>query len=186
MYHVPLTFQCIYVCSDERDENGEGEDEKEWRLPGLLYADGLVLCEESEEDLRAMVGWYVQVCRRSRLKFNVVKNKLRVLGGEDGLECEVYVDEMQLEHALEFKYLGCVLNESGKDKAEFRKKVVSGRRVQSAIRSLGYSLRLLESCLLLRMEVWKEKERSRIRAVQVDNVRGLLGIRRWIKSRMHG
>ena len=26
--------------------------------------------------------------------------------------------------------------------------------------------------------VWREKERSRIRAVQMDNLRGLLGIRR--------
>ena len=26
--------------------------------------------------------------------------------------------------------------------------------------------------------VWKEKEKSRIRAVQIDNLRGLLGIRR--------
>ena len=32
------------------------EDGREWRLPGLLYADDLVLCCESEEDLRAMVG----------------------------------------------------------------------------------------------------------------------------------
>ena len=29
--------------------------------------------------------------------------------------------------------------------------------------------------------IWKEKERSRIRAVQMDNVRGLLGIRRMDK-----
>ena len=28
---------------------------KEWRLPGLFYADHLVLCGESEENLRAMV-----------------------------------------------------------------------------------------------------------------------------------
>ena len=26
--------------------------------------------------------------------------------------------------------------------------------------------------------LWKEKERSRVRAVQMDNLRGLLGIRR--------
>ena len=26
--------------------------------------------------------------------------------------------------------------------------------------------------------LWKEKERSRVRAVQIDNLRGLLGIRR--------
>ena len=34
--------------------------------------------------------------------------------------------------------------------------------------------------------LWKEKERSRIRAIQMDNFRGLLGIRRWIGFRMHG
>ena len=48
-------------------------------------------------------------------------------------------------------------------------------------------LRVLESwmkyCLylFLRMaarQCWKDKERSRIRAVQMDNLRGLLGIRR--------
>ena len=37
---------------------------REWRLPGLLYADGLVLCGDPEEDLRAMVEWSVEVCRR--------------------------------------------------------------------------------------------------------------------------
>ena len=32
------------------------EDGREWRLPGLLYTDDLVLCGESEEDLRVMEG----------------------------------------------------------------------------------------------------------------------------------
>ena len=32
------------------------EDGREWGLPGLLYADDLVLRGESEEDLRVMVG----------------------------------------------------------------------------------------------------------------------------------
>ena len=40
------------------------EDGKEWRLPGLLHTDELVLCGESEEDLRVMVGWFAEVCRR--------------------------------------------------------------------------------------------------------------------------
>ena len=31
------------------------EGESEWRLPGLLYADNLVLYDELEEDLRAML-----------------------------------------------------------------------------------------------------------------------------------
>ena len=39
-----------------RFEEEEEEEGREWRLPGLLYADELVLCGESEEDARAMVG----------------------------------------------------------------------------------------------------------------------------------
>ena len=31
-------------------------DGREWIFPGLLYAGDLVLCGESEEDLRAMLG----------------------------------------------------------------------------------------------------------------------------------
>ena len=38
----------------------------ESRLPGLSYADNLVLCDESDEDLSAMVGRFVEVCRRRK------------------------------------------------------------------------------------------------------------------------
>ena len=46
------------------------------------------------------------------------------------------VDGIRLEHFLEFKYLGCVLDKSGKDGSEFIVKVKGGRRVAGAIRSL--------------------------------------------------
>ena len=64
------------------------EEEREWRLPGLLYADELVLWGELEEDLRAMVELFVEVCRRRGLKVSAGKSK-GMLGGEEGLECEV-------------------------------------------------------------------------------------------------
>ena len=54
-----------------------------------------------------MVGQFVEVWRRG-LKDNAGKNKGMVLGGEEGLECEVCVDDMRLEYVLEFKYLGCM------------------------------------------------------------------------------
>ena len=50
--------------------------------------------------------------------------------------CEVYVDGIRLEHVSEFKYLGCVFEESGTDGAERIRKVASGRRVAGAVRSL--------------------------------------------------
>ena len=40
-----------------------------------------------------------------------------VLNGEEGLECEVHVDGIHLEHVSEFKYLGCILDESATDGA---------------------------------------------------------------------
>ena len=46
------------------------EEGREWRLPDLLYADDFVLCCESEEDLRSMVGRFVEMCRRRGLKVN--------------------------------------------------------------------------------------------------------------------
>ena len=91
--------------------------------------------------------------------------------------------------------MGYVLDELGTDEAECSRKVASGRRVAGAISSLvnARSLQLEctrvlhESLLMLVLTygsetmICKEKERCRIRAVQMDNFRGLLGIRRMDK-----
>ena len=69
-------------------------------------------------------------------KVNAGKSKVMVMNGEEGLECEVHVDGVHLEHVSEFKYLGCGLDESGTDGAECSRKVASGSRVAGAIRSL--------------------------------------------------
>ena len=88
--------------------------------------------------------------------------------------------------------MGCVLDESDTDGAKCSLKITSGRRVAGAIRSLvnGRYLqlecaRVLHETLLVPLLMygsetilWKEKERSRARTVQMDNLRGLLGIRR--------
>ena len=70
MSYVPLAVQCIYGWSNEGVEDGDGrrgvrflEDGREWRLLGLLYADDLVVCDESEEELRVMAGRFAEVCR---------------------------------------------------------------------------------------------------------------------------
>ena len=84
------------------------EERRERRLLGLLYADDLVLCGESEEDLRPMVGRFAEVCRGRGLKVNAGKNKVMLLGGEEGSECEVCVNGIRLEQVSIFKYLGCV------------------------------------------------------------------------------
>ena len=61
MYHVPWLFN-VYMNAVVKVKMGMGrrrvrvqEKRKEWNLPGLLYADDLVLCGELGEDLKAMV-----------------------------------------------------------------------------------------------------------------------------------
>ena len=100
-----MAFQDTNGYSDEGDKDGDGKEGRDWRLPFLFYADDLVLCGESEEELRAMMGLFGEVCRRC-LKVNTSKSKVMLLNGQKGLECEVHVDGLRLEHVSEFKYLG--------------------------------------------------------------------------------
>ena len=59
-----------------------------------------------------------------------------VLDGGEGLECEVLVNRILLDHVSEFKNLECVLGELGTDKAEHRRKVTNGRKVAGPVMSL--------------------------------------------------
>ena len=84
------------------------------------------------------------------------------------------------------------MDEAHTDGAECSRKGASGRRVEGAIRSLVIArdfqiefARVLHETLLVPLltygsetMLWKENKRSRIRAVQMDNLRGLLYIRR--------
>ena len=76
--------------------------------------------------------------------------------------------------------MGCVSEKAGTDGAECSRKVVSGRKEAGAIRSLVNARDLQLECARVFHQTlqWREKERSRIRAVQMDNLRGLLGFRR--------
>ena len=73
------------------------DEGREWRLPGLLYADDLVLCGELEENRKKMVGRFLEVCRRRDLKVNADKEKIIVLAGYVVTGSEVFVDVTQLE-----------------------------------------------------------------------------------------
>ena len=79
----------IYGRSEKEDEDGDGEEgsdisggrervETAWPL----------VCKE--EDLRAMVRCFVEVCRRRDLKFNVGKGKVMVLGWGEGFPLSHY------------------------------------------------------------------------------------------------
>ena len=86
--------------------------------------------------------------------------------------------------------MGCVLDKSGTDGAECNRKMASWRRVAGAIRSLVSARDLHRECtrvlhetflvpfLMYDSETMLWKERFRIKAMEMDNPRGLLGIRK--------
>ena len=122
-----------------------------------------------------MVGQFAEVCRRRGLKVNAGKSKVMVLNGDEGLECEVQVDGIHLEHLLEFKYLGCVLDKSGTDGAECSRKVASERSVAGAIRSLVNvrdlqleNARILHETLLLLSMAVRQCYGKRRRDLELD------------------
>ena len=86
--------------------------------------------------------------------------------------------------SVRVQILWCVLKESGKDVVEFRRKVESGREITGAIRSLVIArgvqrecARVLDEGLLVPVllyvsetMMWREQNRSRIKAVHMDNL----------------
>ena len=122
------------------------------------------------------MGRFIEMGWRRCLKVSAGKSKVMILNGEEGLECEIYVDEIGLEHVSEFKYFGCVLDESGKDGAKYGWEVATEKSFVGAIRSLVNArdlqlecARLLDETLLVPVlmysgetVLWKEKKRSRI------------------------
>ena len=95
--------------------------------------------------------------------------------------------------------MGCVLDKSGTDGAECSWKVVSGRRVAGAIRSIVNAMDLQLECAKVLREtllilvlmygsetmLWKEEERSRISAVQMEASEDCCVLEGWIGFRIH-
>ena len=148
--------------------DGEG-DWREWRLPGPLYANDLVLCGQSEEDLMAMVRRFIEVCRRRGMKVIADKSTMMVLNGEEGMECEVCMDGMQLEHVSEFK----IFRVLWMNLVQMRQNVAGAIKSLVNARGLNFECaRILHETLLIHVlidgsdtMIWKEKERSKIRAI---------------------
>ena len=67
------------------------------------------------------------------------------------MECEVCIDMSR--HVSEFKYLGCVLDESGTNEAECSRRVASRRRVAGAISYLVNASGLELECARVLYEI---------------------------------
>ena len=101
------------------------EESRDWLASGMQM---IWLCVVSRT--------FFEVCRRRGLKVNSGKRKIILLGGGGRIRVLGLCKQIRLQHFSEFKYMGYVLDELGSDKAEYRRKVESGRRVAGASRSM--------------------------------------------------
>ena len=82
------------------------------------------------------------------------------------------------------KYLMCLLDESDRDGAECWRKLGSGKKIGVLSELVECEMVLQEKLILpvllygSETMIWREEETSSIMVVQMDNLRGLLGIRR--------
>ena len=70
------------------------------------------------------------------MKVNAEKSKVKVLGGEDVMPCEIRVERARLEQGSEFKYFGAVLDESCTDDVVCRRWLV-GKMLQVLLDPVG-------------------------------------------------
>ena len=163
------------------------EYQREQRLPGPFYADDLVLCGELEEDLRAMVKEFFEVCRRG-MKVNAGKTKVMVMNGEKGLDHQS-VRFTQTGFIQSMSWNSNIWDVFWTNQVQMEQCVVvqwqvgGGLQVPSGsqlmLQICSFSELVLHETLLVPVLIcgsqtmlWKE-ERSRIRAVQMENLRGL-------------
>ena len=105
----------------------------------------------------------------------------------ENMHCGIMLDGKNLEQVSEFKYLGYVLDEKGTDDEECGRKVSSSRKMAGAIEALANAKSLSLECITVLHEslliqallysskvmVWKQKYRSMVQAVQMNNLRGM-------------
>ena len=105
-----------------------------------------------------------------------------MFGGKEGSIYKGFVDVTRLEHASEFKYIGCDLDKSGSGSAKSCWKfanMVSAKRLQlECAKVLHEALLLTVSLYGSETMVKRDRERAKFRVLQIDNLRDVLGIRR--------
>ena len=105
-----------------------------------------------------------------------------VMNGEEGLECDICVDGMRLEHVSEFNIWSVFWT----NQVHTSQSVVERGRVGGGLQvHLGFWLVLGVYSLLVpvlmdgsQTVIWREQERCRIRGIHIDNLRCLLGMRK--------
>ena len=100
------------------------ENDNEWELNQLLFADDTVVVADFERKLCQLMTESGRICERRKLRVNVGKSKvMRCTRNEDGARLNVMLNGEALEEVDQFKYLGSVIAANGGVEADVHHRV---------------------------------------------------------------
>ena len=107
----PLLFALYLVMlTSKLENNGRGFDIGGIKIPGLAYADDIVLLADKKEDMVEMLKECSEYADESKLKYNISKSQCLVFG--DSLGDVFHLQGQQMELVNEYKYLGVTITNS--------------------------------------------------------------------------
>ena len=169
------------------------ENDNEWELNQLLYADDTVVVANSERKLCQLVTGFGRVCERRKFRVNVGKSKvMRCTRNEDDAGLNVMLNGEALEEVEQFKYLGSVIAANGGVETDVCHRVNEECKVLGALkrvmknRGLGMNVKkvLYEKVVVLTVmygsESWgmKVNERQKLNVFEIKCLRSMTGVSR--------
>ena len=156
----------------------------------LLFADNVVVLEESVEGLPSNLQVMSDVLSRWELKENWGKTKMmRVARKRE--ECEVKIEEQVIEQVNTMKYLGVLISSDGRMEKEVEARIGSATRVIGGMneivlrrKELGRNtkLKVLNAVMMPKLmygcETWSlsKQQQSRVQAIQMNALRRIEGV----------
>ena len=102
----------------------------------MLFADDIVICEETREEVVRRLESWKYALERKRMKVSRLKTEYRYTNGGNDDET-VKMEDTKVPRVTEFKYLGSTVQESGGCEREVKKRVQAGwngwRRVSGVV-----------------------------------------------------
>ena len=88
----------------------------------MLFADDIVICKETREEVEWILECWRYALKRSRIKVNRLKTKYLCVNGGNDKET-MMVEDTKVPRVKEFKYLASTVQESGSCERKVKKRV---------------------------------------------------------------
>ena len=100
----------------------------------MLFADDIVICEETREEVEQRLESWKYALERRGMKVSRSKTKYLCINGGNDNET-VKMEDTKVPRAKEFKYLGSTVQESGSCEREVKKSAGKMEWMEKSIRS---------------------------------------------------